>query len=284
MRCATQWRPHGAGQSHLARLLPFFSPLSFPRKRESSAPKPVTRPWIPASAGMTATERSENPNAIALPDGKTAQRPTSRCRCSGYRAPCTVILETARSMSRRSSVVSSMPAAAMFSSSRCSFVVPGIGTIHAFWASSQASAIWAGVAFFRFAISPSRSTRAWFAFPRRRREAGNDVAEIGAVERRVLVDGAREEALAQGAEGDESDPEFLERRQHLLLGLPPPQRIFALNRRDRLDGVRAADRLHAGLGKPEMLDLALPDQVLQPLPPPPRSGPPGRRGADRTGR
>jgi hypothetical protein len=58
--------PIKAGQSHLARLLP-FSPLSFPRKRESSAPKPVTRPWIPAGAGMTATERSENPNAIALP-------------------------------------------------------------------------------------------------------------------------------------------------------------------------------------------------------------------------
>jgi len=32
-----------AGQSHSARLLP-FSPLSFPRKRESSAPTPVTRP------------------------------------------------------------------------------------------------------------------------------------------------------------------------------------------------------------------------------------------------
>src|SRR5712664_2517580 len=103
----------GAEQSHPAMLLP-FSPLSFPRKRESSAPKPVTRPWIPACAGMTATERSENPNAIALHQGKTAQRPTSRCRCSGYRAPCTVILETARSMSRRSSVVSSIPAAAMF--------------------------------------------------------------------------------------------------------------------------------------------------------------------------
>src|SRR4029077_5766755 len=43
-----------AGQSHLARLFP-FSPLSFPRKRESSAPKPVTPPWIPACAGMTAT-------------------------------------------------------------------------------------------------------------------------------------------------------------------------------------------------------------------------------------
>jgi hypothetical protein len=60
--------PLKAGQSHLARLLP-FSPLSFPRKRESSAPKPVTRPWIPACAGMTATERPENPNENALPLG-----------------------------------------------------------------------------------------------------------------------------------------------------------------------------------------------------------------------
>jgi hypothetical protein len=42
-----------------------------------------------------------------------------------------------------------MEAAPMFSSKRCSFVVPGIGAIHGFWASSQASAIWAGVAFFR---------------------------------------------------------------------------------------------------------------------------------------
>jgi len=35
-----------------------------------------------------------------------------------------------------------------------------VGTIHGFWASSQASAIWAGVAFFRCAILPSRSIRA----------------------------------------------------------------------------------------------------------------------------
>src|ERR1700756_1448835 len=50
-------RPLMAGQSHLARLLA-FSPLSFPRKQESSAPKPVTRPWIPACAGMTALWRN----------------------------------------------------------------------------------------------------------------------------------------------------------------------------------------------------------------------------------
>jgi hypothetical protein len=40
----------------------------------------------------------------------------------------------------------------MFSSRRSSFRVPGLATIHGFWASSQASAVWAGVAFFRCAM------------------------------------------------------------------------------------------------------------------------------------
>ena len=88
------------------------------------------------------------------------QRPVICSSFSGYRAPCTVIFEAAVSMSRRSSGVSSTETAPMFSSKRCSFVVPGIGTIHGFWASSQASAIWAGVAFFRSAMLPSRSIRA----------------------------------------------------------------------------------------------------------------------------
>ena len=52
-----------------------------------------------------------------------------------------VIWEAAVSISRRSSVVNSSLTAPRFSSRRCSFVVPGIGTIHGFWASSQASAI-----------------------------------------------------------------------------------------------------------------------------------------------
>jgi hypothetical protein len=43
-----------------------------------------------------------------------------------------VILETALSISLIASVVSSTAAAAMFSSRRCSFVVPGVGTIHGF--------------------------------------------------------------------------------------------------------------------------------------------------------
>jgi hypothetical protein len=44
--------------------------------------------------------------------------------------------------------VSSTEVAPMFSSSRCIFVVPGIGTIQGFCVSSHASAICAGVAFF----------------------------------------------------------------------------------------------------------------------------------------
>lgn len=43
-------------------------------------------------------------------------------------------------------------------------VVPGIGTIHGFRASSQPRAIWAGVARFSAAIRVTSSTMAWFAF------------------------------------------------------------------------------------------------------------------------
>ena len=77
-----------------------------------------------------------------------AYRSIIRCICSGYRAPSTVMFDAALSISRRSSGVNSIPADPMFSSSRCIFVVPGMGAIHGFCASSQARAIWAGVAFF----------------------------------------------------------------------------------------------------------------------------------------
>src|SRR5260370_1050826 len=58
----------------------------------------------------------------------------------GYLAPSILMFEEALSMSRRSSAVRSTFAAPRFSSRRCSLVVPGIGTIHGFLASSQASA------------------------------------------------------------------------------------------------------------------------------------------------
>src|SRR5688572_32238006 len=66
--------------------------------------------------------------------------------------------------------------------------------------------------------------------PRLRRETGYSVAEIGAVERCVLVDLAREITLAQRAERNKADSELFENRNDLRLRLPPPERILALQR------------------------------------------------------
>ena len=66
-------------------------------------------------------------------------------------------------MARRSCCVSSIVTAPIFSSRRCSFVVPGMGTIQGFWASSQASAICAGVTPFSRPIPSNRRTKGWFA-------------------------------------------------------------------------------------------------------------------------
>ena len=71
-------------------------------------------------------------------------------------------------------------------------------------------------------------------FPSLRRKARDNVAEVGAVERGVLVDLAGEEAFAQGAERNEPDTEFFESRQQFRFRLAPPQRVFALERSDRL--------------------------------------------------
>src|SRR5882762_762426 len=59
-------------------------------------------------------------------------------------------------------------------------------------------------------------------------KARDDVAEVGAVERRILVDLPCEEASPKGTEWNESDSQFLERRNNVLFRAPPPQRIFAL--------------------------------------------------------
>src|SRR6266571_5370640 len=95
-----------------------------------------------------------------------------------------------------------------------------------------------------------------------RREARERAAEVGAVERRVFVDLSREEALPQWTIGNEANAEFLQGRQHFRFRSSPPQRVLALEGRERLDRVRAADRLHAGFRKAEALDLALLNQLL----------------------
>ena len=141
--------------------------------------------------------------------------------------------------------------------------MPGMGTIDGCWASSQARATWALLAPVRAATVVSRSTRAWLTaracsvnrgrLPRRSPVSNDVVVEIVPV---------RKEALAERAERYEADAELDQGRQDLLLGLAPPQRVLALQRGDRLDGARPADGADAGLGQPELLDLALCDEVL----------------------
>src|SRR5262249_55928981 len=48
-------------------------------------------------------------------------------------------------------------------------------------------------------------------------------AEVRWIERRLLVHLAGEKAPAKRAERHEPDAELLQRRQHVVLGLPPPQ-------------------------------------------------------------
>ena len=109
--------------------------------------------------------------------GEPAQRPTWAWRCGGYRSPATSTCARTWSIAPRSPAVSSMSVAPMFSFSRRSLVVPGIGTIQGFCARSQASAICAGVASLRPAISPSRSISAWLASRDSGENRGRAVAE-----------------------------------------------------------------------------------------------------------
>jgi hypothetical protein len=106
------------------------------------------------------------------------------------------------------------------------------------------------------------------------RETWQRVAVVCAIERSALVDGAGEKAAPQRAVGHETDAQLCTGGEHLVLRTPPPQRILALDCGDRLDGMRTADRLRAGLGKAEAPDLALRDQV------PDRAG--DLRGGDQT--
>src|SRR4029077_3604588 len=54
-------------------------------------------------------------------------------------------------------------------------------------------------------------------------KARDDVAEIGAIEFRIFVDLAGEEALTKRAKWNESDPEFFEGWQQLLFRASPPE-------------------------------------------------------------
>ncbi len=98
--------------------------------------------------------------------------------------------------------------------------------------------------------------------PGRRLEPRDTGADVGGGELRRLVDGPGEKTLAEGAIGYETDPELVQDRQDLGFGLAPPKGVLALQGRQRLHGVSAADGRRRGLGPAEVLDLARPDEVF----------------------
>lgn len=98
---------------------------------------PRLRPGVPSTASRY-HEASSLLSSSFTQDG--THRPVVCSTHSGYLAPSILMFEEALSMARRSSGVRSTFAAPRFSSRRCSLVVPGIGTIHDFLASNQASA------------------------------------------------------------------------------------------------------------------------------------------------
>src|SRR5882724_11138240 len=69
----------------------------------------------PLCAGQSEHIATEAPSLVGQ---ISDQRPTNRCRCSGYLAPWTVIAETALSISLASPGVSSTEAAPIFSARR----------------------------------------------------------------------------------------------------------------------------------------------------------------------
>src|SRR5260370_19657286 len=95
-----------------------------------------------------------------------------------------------------------------------------------------------------------------------RREARQGAAEVRTVELRVFVDLPREKASAQRAVREKPGSEFIQGRYHFLFRSPHPQRVFALERSERLDCMRATDRLYARFGKAEMFDFALLNQIF----------------------
>jgi len=78
----------------------------------------------------------------------------------------------------------------------------------------------------------------------------------------VFVDLAGKKALAQRAEGDKADAQFLEGGNNFFFGLAPPERVFALQRGDGKDGVGAADGLGTRFRQAEVLNLALLNQFF----------------------
>ena len=147
------------------------------------------------------------------PPSQPVQRLIIRCAASEYRAPCTVIWEAAPSMSRRSSSVSSTAAAADVLLQAMQLRRPRDRHDPRLLGQEPGECDLGGRRVLPSGDAAEQFDQRLVRLPGLRREAGNGVAEVGAVEGGALVDLAGEVALAQRAERDEADAEFFERRE-----------------------------------------------------------------------
>src|SRR6202022_3813297 len=78
-------------------------------------------------------------------------------------------------------------------------------------------------------------------------ESGHRAAPVGVRQVLLALEGAREQAAAEGAVADEAAPQLAQQREDLSLGVPAEQRVFALERGDRVGRVGSADGVGGGL-------------------------------------
>ena len=177
---------------------------------------------------------------------------------SSWRAPA-----AGSRLSSRSSCasVSWIASAAVFSSTRATRRVPGIGAMSSPRVRIHASAVCAGVAPISAPIARTSSTSARLRRKFSPVNRGLVLRQSSSAKSSTERICPGEQAVAERRVGDEADPELAQQRQDLRLHVAGPQRVLGLKRGDRLHGVCAADGLGGGLGEAEVQHLALGDQV-----------------------
>ena len=144
-----------------------------------------------------------------------------------------MICEAAASMSRRSSGASSIEAAAMFSSRRCSLVVPGIGHDPRLLRQQPGQRDLRGCRVLLLANLCQQVDHGPVRLARLRCEARQGGAEMS-LPPKVVVSSILpvRKPLPSGLKGTKPIPSSSQVGRHLVFRDPPPQRIFALYGRD----------------------------------------------------
>ena len=150
---------------------------------------------------------------------------------------------------------------ARFSSRYFSLLVPGMGTTSSPLASTQARASWGAVQPFASAISKTGRARSEVGLDVPGLEARRRVAPVVRGEVGGGAEAAGQQAAAERAVGHEADPELAAGGERTGLVVAGEERVLALQRADRVDGVRAPQRGGRGLGEAEEPHLARADEL-----------------------